>query len=62
MYQNSELQPRKSTESTEMPRWKCLEPGLFSTAPFSYEKLSFALFVPFRGHSISEFGIKVANK
>ena len=53
---NSEGQPRKGAKNAEEPRQGRLELGQFLPAPFSCQKLGFALFVTFRGHSISELG------
>ena len=36
-----------------------MEAGKFPPIPFSGQKFGFALFVPFRGYSISEFGLMI---
>ena len=60
---NSEAEPRNGAKNTQEPSRGWIEEGKFQPGPFSYQKLGFALFVPFRGKSISEFGLNpVANE
>ena len=59
---NSEVQPRKGAENTKQPRRKCRVAGQFLSGPHAARLLGSALFVPFRGQSVSEFGVKTAGK